>query len=1173
MPFEMTQARAHLRRYMREIKDSLTTEEDIARYQQFNKKLKTLSDRTDWLYSGPIPMVKDFRNMLRKDYEDVLTAAGEILAEQNTGPVGQRIQSVVRELTPLLTADLHALDLVERDPDLHLMTAGELFGSVKIQTADLGTAAGPVGDQPMPLRVSGPEREEAGVFTPVRSGEAGRQISAFSRLAGLLGEAELATKARPMLLFHAGGSTAGEFVSRTDGMDPANVKTGDPLLSFRAENLDTVPARSGLASMQLLDFLCGRPPRGPEGCFLRFNPPYGPNARLVGLTVRPDGARFSTEPVDPDRLAGLGVIPEALYTMLSDPAFPNQVKFALRDYNLPKEAIDRILERRDALIEKVEADRAYFADKAPGYTEPGRLRLVPENQWGSCSLVNLAQAAPDSPFAALLELPRKAAERLQAQPQAEDAPREVVPTARITGNALRQEPDPLNLNRPETIRLHIPKLSEDSAMKGGQNSRYPVQWTENGRLRQGMFTLPKVNSRKALEKELLAGCLRDPQFEAYRDVFLAIRDYYSDPEQGRGLSELPSTAARLPWKEMGLSRERFDQIKGQIVLDLTFADIGRKLDQQSRILANEERIGHSRGERVDLRNVAMSDIADVLGFPKLLARSTTAQVELDGQLVDGIFMEAAEGEDFKKAVPGTAMASITAEQAKTVFNTEGLKDLADIQILDYICLNRDRHHCNMFYRFEGLETGNPRFLGIQGIDNDLAFGTEVPEDGSPTSHLAALKDIKVVSASMAQSLRNPQLMDGIAAKMRKNGLPEQEIEAARRRLEKLRGRLQKGKLKVVENGQWGKGKYTLENLSKGDGNSSIFHLFQEKVVDTLARRAKQHPVQPGQYLRPEKPKYQNVQRVERFGETALQAAEQEALEEKASAKLAEYAMEAGKTAAQGENPEHNALFVMVKNTQKALEKLEAGSLPWPWGSSRYREMHEACRSLQEYAQKLADKLREDPRLEISEEESTALQQKLNTLADRSAAYTSYKTRDLEHHAAGSSTAQRQSAAALCGELSAGTADVLKQIRKDRQAPMQFVHEKLRSTQAALSGKTGALLREMTANVLYLNAVTRMDLSQKKGGGSVYRALGEDAVRRQTARILQEPAFQRLAALPDDELRALAAGEGGRALANRFMREYAREQNAQIPQQEIPDAVQRQEQPNRHIEQGGLQAQH
>lgn len=60
--------------------------------------------------------------------------------------------------------------------------------------------------------------------------------------------------------------------------------------------------------------------------------------------------------------------------------------------------------------------------------------------------------------------------------------------------------------------------------------------------------------------------------------------------------------------------------------------------------------------------------------------------------------------------------------------------------------------------------------------------------------------------------------------------------------------------------------------------------------------------------------------------------------------------------------------------------------------------------------------------------------------------------------------------------------------------MQFVHEKLRSTQAALSGKSGALLREMTANDLYLNAVTKMDLSQKKGGGSVYRALGEDAVR-------------------------------------------------------------------------------
>lgn len=1172
MPYEMTQARAHLRRYMREIKDSLTTPEDLARYEQFNAKLKALADRTDLFYRNNTPMVRDTLDLLRKDYEAALDAAAEVLAEENTGPVGLRIRSVVRELAPLLTMDAHALDLAERDPELPILTLPELIGRVRVQTADLGTEPGPAGDQPMPLRVEGPETLETGVFRPVRTGAEAGHATAYSRLAGLLGGSKFVAKARPMLLSHAGSSTAGEFISRADGLDPAQVRPGDPLLSFGAENLDTVPARSGLAYMQLVDFLCGRPPRGPEACGLRFNPPYGSSARLTGLTVRPDGFRFGTDPVDPARLGALGAIPEAFYTMLAVPDFPAQAKYALRGCGLSKEAVDRLLERRQALLEKVEADRAYFADKAPGYLEPGRVRLVPENQWESYSLNNLAAAAPKGPFAALLELPRKTAERLRAQPPAE-APRTVMPTARITGNGLKQEPDPLNLNRPETIRLQISRLSADSAMKGGQNSRYPVQWTENGKLRQGMFTLPKVNSRKALEQELLDGRLSDPNLEKYRDVFLAIRDYYSAPEQGRGLAQLPSRAGQLPWREMGLSQECFEQIKNDAVLDIELADIGRKLSQQNMILANEDRIGHSRGERVDLRNVAMSDIADVLGFPKLLARSTTAQVELDGKLVDGVFMEAAEGEDPRKAVDGTAMASITAEQAKTVFNTEGLKDLADMEILDYICLNRDRHMGNMFYRFEGLETGNPKFLGVQGIDNDLAFGTEVPQDERPAGKLAALKDIKVISASMARALRKPELMDGIAAKMRKNGLPQKEIDAARQRLEKLRQRLQKGKLKVVEDGQWGKGKFTLENLNRGERDTSIFHRFKENLVDSLARKAKRAPRQPGQYEPVEKPKFQEARRVEAFGQTARNAAEREALEQAASAKLADYANEAAERTESGENPEHRAVFAILRDTQWALEQLEAGKLPWPWGSAQYREMHEACRALHAFSKELAARLRENPKEEISSEDSRDLREMLNELADCSAAYRDYKTNDLEHRAAGSSTAQRQSAAELCGQISAGKSEELARIRKTRQEPVQAVRERMRGLQAELTGKTGNELRELTAKILYLNAVTRADLSHKQAGGGIHRALGKENVSRQTAKIKEEPAFRRLAALPDEELRALAAGEGGRALANRFIRELAQEQAAQVPQPQNPDAVRPQGRPERQNAQNGLQVQH
>lgn len=62
------------------------------------------------------------------------------------------------------------------------------------------------------------------------------------------------------------------------------------------------------------------------------------------------------------------------------------------------------------------------------------------------------------------------------------------------------------------------------------------------------------------------------------------------------------------------------------------------------------------------------------------------------------------------------------EYDESVFNNApGLKSLVDIQILDFVCMNIDRHLGNMMFQFEGEGTKNPRFVGVQGIDNDLSF--------------------------------------------------------------------------------------------------------------------------------------------------------------------------------------------------------------------------------------------------------------------------------------------------------------------------------------------------------------------------------------------------------------------------------------------------------------------
>ena len=53
---------------------------------------------------------------------------------------------------------------------------------------------------------------------------------------------------------------------------------------------------------------------------------------------------------------------------------------------------------------------------------------------------------------------------------------------------------------------------------------------------------------------------------------------------------------------------------------------------------------------------------------------------------------------------------------------------------------------------------------------------------------------------------------------------------------------------------------------------------------------------------------------------------------------------------------------------------------------------------------------------------------------------------------------------------------------------------------------------------------------------------------QRDRLMATPAFQRLAALPDDELRQLAGKDDGELLKRRYIRELARDKEAEIHEQ-------------------------
>ena len=193
-----------------------------------------------------------------------------------------------------------------------------------------------------------------------------------------------------------------------------------------------------------------------------------------------------------------------------------------------------------------------------------------------------------------------------------------------------------------------------------------------------------------------------------------------------------------------------------------------------------------RGSSVPGRNVAMSRVANLLGVPGLVARSVPITVNTDSGVKSGIFMEKAKGNVLPDIRQGmNPHRSPLADIDEDSFGGEALKQLADLQVLDYLCMNVDRHHGNMTYT---VDPDTNRITGIMGIDNDLSFGTANMKNDKPMQNGSCLDDINVISEQTAQALSQltPELL---STALEGTGLKKEEIDAACQRLQQLQDRL------------------------------------------------------------------------------------------------------------------------------------------------------------------------------------------------------------------------------------------------------------------------------------------------------------------------------------------------------------------------------------------------
>ena len=108
-------------------------------------------------------------------------------------------------------------------------------------------------------------------------------------------------------------------------------------------------------------------------------------------------------------------------------------------------------------------------------------------------------------------------------------------------------------------------------------------------------------------------------------------------------------------------------------------------------------LGATEKTNIDKRNCAMSMMANLLGNPKLVAKSVPITVISGNETKTGIFMEKAKGVDLTHAPEDEPARGFDFNHFSY---TEGLRSMAELQVLDYICLNCDRHEYNRpFWKF------------------------------------------------------------------------------------------------------------------------------------------------------------------------------------------------------------------------------------------------------------------------------------------------------------------------------------------------------------------------------------------------------------------------------------------------------------------------------------------
>ena len=209
--------------------------------------------------------------------------------------------------------------------------------------------------------------------------------------------------------------------------------------------------------------------------------------------------------------------------------------------------------------------------------------------------------------------------------------------------------------------------------------------------------------------------------------------------------------------------------------------------------------GITKNSNISDRNCAMTDMAKLLGCSNILANSAPMTVFIDGEKVEGVFMETVDGTDINRFKEDDEIFS--ADEDSFENGAEAMGQIADLQVLDYICGNTDRHMGNIIYQFEKDKDNKVVFKGIKGIDNDCSLGTPDIEKGHKIQQMVNPEDMQFIREDMLKKIVSLK-KDTIDMQLSHYELSAEEKDAVWNRVEKVRQAVKEKKITVIEKDHW-----------------------------------------------------------------------------------------------------------------------------------------------------------------------------------------------------------------------------------------------------------------------------------------------------------------------------------------------------------------------------------